>query len=174
MGLSAFVPVEEAFDVDGVADVEATDCVVNVGGFVAEIVFNNEGVGVAADGCVEVEVAVGAFLTGTVPVVEERCFVAVCVGGRFHGQTVECNELVLVVDEFFGAEESGSVHSGCYIIAVEDFEGGVDDFNFACPCGLVAGNLDLGAGNELRIVFFGHGHVVAVSYHPKSRPFSYA
>ena len=46
VGVGAFVPVEEAFHVDLVADGEVLHGVVNVGGVVAQVGFNGEGVGV--------------------------------------------------------------------------------------------------------------------------------
>ena len=97
VGIGALVPVQEALDVHGVADVQGFDGVVDVGGVVAQVGLHAEVIGLAVDGGVEVQVV--AVLAGAVPVVEEGDLVAVGIGGGLDGQALEGDELVHVVDE---------------------------------------------------------------------------
>ena len=56
MGLNSLVPVEEALHVDDVADLKVLYSAVNLGGVVAEVRLNNEGVGSSVVGSLEVQV----------------------------------------------------------------------------------------------------------------------
>ena len=59
VGVNSVVPVEEALCIDSVANLKAFNCLVNIGGIVAEIGLYSEGVCVSADRNLEVKVAVG-------------------------------------------------------------------------------------------------------------------
>ena len=95
--IGALVPVEEAFHVDGVANVEALDGLVNLRGGVVQVGLDGEVVGLVAGGGVEVQVV--AFLARAIVVVEEGNFLARGVLGRGNGQVLEGDLLVLVLDE---------------------------------------------------------------------------
>ena len=84
MGVGALVPVEEALGVDGLTDLQILDCIIDVGGVVAEVAFHGEGVGLAIAGDVEVQVI--AVRAGAVVLVQESSLVAVAIGAGFHGQ----------------------------------------------------------------------------------------
>ena len=59
MRINSVVPVKEAFCVDHVTDLKAFDSLINLGVVTAQVRLNGEGVGITANGNVEVEVAVG-------------------------------------------------------------------------------------------------------------------
>ena len=73
---------------------------------------------------------------------------------------LEGYELILVVDEFICAEKSCNIHSFCDIVAIDDFECSINDFNFAGPFSFVALDTDLCADCQLFIIFSGASHVI--------------
>ena len=158
MGVHAFVPVQEAFHVDDIADSQSFCSLVNFGVSAGEVGFDGEGVDVFAD--LSVEVNVVALRAGAVPVVQESSFCAVCIGGCNDGRALEGNEFVLVLDQFIGTEPSVCFGRGCNPVAVENFECSVHDFNFACPFALEALDLDLGAGSQLVVIVLRDGHFI--------------
>ena len=97
MRVYTFIPVQEAFQVDYIADRKVLNGCVYIGVLVAQIRLNGEGIGSAVLGNGEVQVVTVG--TGTVPVVKESnviaCIVLTCC---FYGHTLEGYELVLVVD----------------------------------------------------------------------------
>ena len=93
MGIYAVVPVEEAFEINNVADLEIAYGFVALGACAAEVILNNKVVGSAVYGYVEVQVAVGAFCAGAVPVVQESNFLAFGINGGFYGHALEGHEL---------------------------------------------------------------------------------
>lgn len=160
MGVDALIPVEEALHVDGLAHLQVLHRRIHVGGVVAQVGLHGEGVGLAVVGGVEVQViAVGA---GAVPAVQEGGLVAAGILGGLHSQALEGDQLVLVVDEGVGAQQLGHVqrlgHEG--VAALHDLEGAVHDLDLTGPLGLIAGDLDLGAGGQLVIVLLGAGHII--------------
>lgn len=77
MRVHALIPIEEAFHIDLVADVERLNGVINLGVLVAKVGFYGEGIGVLAKGHVEVQVV--AILAGTVPLIKVSYVVAAIV-----------------------------------------------------------------------------------------------
>ena len=56
MGIDTFIPVQITFHVDNIADLQILDCRIYIGGIVAQVGFYNEGIGLAVQGNVEVQV----------------------------------------------------------------------------------------------------------------------
>ena len=77
MGIYTLVPVQEAFCIDGITDLQIFNSLVNIAVLVTQIRLNQEGVGFAVAGNVEVQVV--ALRTGTIVVVQISNIVAVCI-----------------------------------------------------------------------------------------------
>ena len=94
VGVNTVVPVEEAFDINNVACLNVSKCLVNVGFGTGEVTLDAEGVvcAVLRNGYIDI-------VTG----------LAVLVLNGNNGKTLEGYELVLVLDELLGAEKSGNV-----------------------------------------------------------------
>ena len=85
MGIYTLIPVQEAFGIDGITDLQIFNSLVNIAVLVTQIRLNQEGVGFAVAGNVEVQVV--ALRTGTIVVVQIRNIVAVCIlTSRFYSQ----------------------------------------------------------------------------------------
>ena len=66
-----------------------------------------------------------------------------------------------MVDQRVGAQQVGNVQRlGNVGIALDKFKGAIRDLHFAGPFALVAGDTNLGAGNQLGGVLFGAGQLV--------------
>ncbi len=88
MGIDALIPVEEAFHVDGLSDLEVLHSGIHLGGAVAQVGLDGESVGLAVVGGVEVQVV--AFGAGAVVVVQEGpSLPASVLSGGLYGQAVE-------------------------------------------------------------------------------------
>ena len=149
------IPVQEAFHIDDIADLELFDCLVDIALCVAQIGLYGEGIGLSALGNVEVQVV--ALFTGAVPIVQE----CLSVADLLNGHTGEGNVAVLQEYESLSVKDIGNiVRLGDKLLTLDDLEGRVCDLDLAAPLGLVAGDTDLGAGNEELIVLLGAGHVV--------------
>ena len=70
MGIYTLIPVQEAFCIDGITDLQIFNSLVNIAVLVTQIRLNQEGVGFAIAGNVEVQVV--ALRTGTIVVVQIR------------------------------------------------------------------------------------------------------
>ena len=132
MRIDAVVPVNEALDVDHVACLECADCLIYLSIGSGQVTLNAEAVFRAVLVQGDVDVVSTLILEGNVD----------------NGHAVEGSELVLIVDELIGAELVGQIDGGGNEIALEDFKGGVYDFDFAGPFSLVAGYTNLGANGE--------------------------
>ena len=94
MRVYALIPVEETFHVDGVADLQVLNSLIDLSVFAAEIGLNGESIGLIVNGNVEVQVI--AFFTGTVPLVKESYIVAGGILGSFYLHAGERSQLVLL------------------------------------------------------------------------------
>ena len=161
MGIYALIPVQEALHVDHIADLEILYSGIYIRGIVAQIGLDGEGVGLSVIGNVEVQIV--AVRAGAVPVVQERHVVSVRIlAGGFYGHSGEGYEFILMVDQLVGAEHCGHIqrlrNEG--VSAFHKFKGTVHDLHFSGPLSLVAGDADLGSGNQLGGVLFGAGQVI--------------
>ena len=147
MSVDSVVPVNESFNVDNVACLDSSECIVNVGAGSGEVSLN-------------AEVVIGTILSnGNVNVVSITGSI-VLIGYALNGKTVECCELVLIVDKIVSAKLCGKILSGSNVVTVKYLEGSVNDFELACPFSLVTGNLYLGTCGELCGVFLGACHFI--------------
>ena len=161
MGIYTLVPVQEAFCIDGVTDLQIFNSLVNIAVLVTQIRLNQEGVGFAVAGNFEVQVV--ALRTGAVPVVQIGNIVAVCIlTSRFYSQIRKGNMLVLMIDQFVCAKQVSNINcrSDIFVCALYELKGCIHQLNFAGPLGFVTGYADFYAGNELFIIFFGTSHVI--------------
>ena len=161
MGIHALIPVQEALHVDHIADLEILHCGINIRGVIAQIGLNGEGVGFAVIGSVEVQII--AVRTGTVPVVQKSDIVsALILTGSFHSQSLEFNELILMIDQLVSAKHGGYIQRLCDegISAFHEFKGAVHDFHFSGPFGFVSGDADFGSGNEIGCILFRAGQII--------------
>ena len=78
-----------------------------------------------------------------------------------YGETLERYELVLMLDEVVGADESGDVGSGSYVASLEDLDGAAfADLDFAGPFSLETGDFDFGPDFEFVVLILGYSGVV--------------
>ena len=109
MGIYTLVPVQEAFCIDGITDLQIFNSLVNIAVLVTQIRLNQEGVGFAVAGNVEVQVV--ALRTGTIVVVQIRNIVAVCIlTSRFYSQIRKGNMLVLMIDQLVCAKQVSNIN----------------------------------------------------------------
>ena len=153
MGVGALVPVEEALQVDGVADLQILHGLIDLGARAAEIAFHGEGVGRAVYADVEIQVV--AVLAGAVPLVEPGHGIPLGVGAGLHGHAGEGDLFIHVVDQLVGAQEGGGVEVRGDVAAGDDLKSAVDDLHLAAPLGLEAADADLRAGHQLGKVCLG-------------------
>ena len=113
MGLGSVVPVQEALDIDLVANLQSLDSLVNIGVSAGadHVDVDSEGVGVGAVGDVEVQVAIASF-AGAVVAVQEGSFLALSVLGGSHSQTLDGNQIVHAVSQLIGAQLGSDIGSG--------------------------------------------------------------
>ena len=140
MGVHALVPVQEALNINNIALNQLTNGGVNCGVGTGQVNFHAEAVlsAVLLQGHIDV-------ITG----------LAVLVLDSLNGHALESNQLVLMSDQLLGSQQVGHIQSFSNegIAALNELEGAVHDFHFACPLTLVTGDADLGAGNQLGSVF---------------------
>lgn len=148
MGINTLIPVQIAFHIDNIADLQVLDSCVYIGGIVAKIGLYNEGIGLAIQGNAEVQVV--AVRTGAIPVVQvSNVISAFILAGCFNSHAFECNILILVVDQFIGSEHCGNILDGSKVgITFHDFKGSISDFHFTGPFRLISGNFDFGSGYQ--------------------------
>ena len=109
MGIYTLVPVQEAFCIDGITDLQIFNSLVNIAVLVTQIRLNQEGVGFAVAGNVEVQVV--ALRTGTIVVVQISNIVAVCIlTSRFYSQIRKGNMLVLMIDQLVCAKQVSNIN----------------------------------------------------------------
>ena len=77
MRLCSLVPVQEALDIDGVADVEVLYCLINIGILAAQVGLYGKGIGCSV--CRYIEVNIVTFGSGAIVVVQEGCVLTVCI-----------------------------------------------------------------------------------------------
>ena len=150
MGIYALIPVQEAFCIDGITDLQIFNSLVNIAVLVTQIRLNQEGVGFAVAGNVEVQVV--ALRTGTIVVVQISNIVAVCIlTSRFYSQIRKGNMLVLMIDQLVCAKQVSNINcrSDIFVCALYELKGCIHQLNFAGPLGFVTGYADFYTGNEL-------------------------
>ena len=91
MGVDTLVPIQEAFDVDNRADFQRADSCVNVGLGTGQVTLNAEAIACAVVADSDIDVVAG---------------LAILILDGFDGQTGKGNELVLMLDQLFGAQQS--------------------------------------------------------------------
>ena len=156
MRLGSFVPVQEALDIDGIADLEVLHGFINLAARDGQIAAHNKGIHGAVDLQVKIEVAVAVF-TGVVVVVEEGRSVAL-VG---HNGIRDLDGLVDVRGKFIRSEHLCDVQRlGDKAVAFHKAEAAIDNLDFAGPFALVALEGDLLAGDQLLIIRFRAGNIV--------------
>ena len=161
MGVNTVVPVEEALSVDNVADLECLNCLVNCSILAAEVGLYCKGICVCSVAYVEVKVV--SVLTRSVPLVEERNVVAVCILACYYCQALEGYELVHMLDKLCLVRKYCCyVGCGCNvcICSLNECKRSVEDLNLAGVLTLVACNSDLCSGNELCSILLGASHIV--------------
>ena len=145
MGVGAIVPVQEALHIHHVAHIQSANGSIDLAVGASQVSFHAEISGQLANG------------EGNIDIVTR---LAVLVLDLFNGQALDGNQLVLVVNQVFLTQQLGHVHRLSNEAALNDFKGGIRNFNFASPLGLHALDQQLGAGNQLLCILFGAGHVV--------------
>ena len=145
MRVGTVVPVEEADDVDLVADLERLDCFVGVAAGGAEIRFNAEVVGNALDRYLIVDIA------AVFRLVSEG---VTCVVIGFNRHTGENDVHILIVDKLVCAEQIGNVdRSREELCAVDYLDLGVGNFLFARPGSFETGHADFSSEFNCVVLF---------------------
>ena len=124
MGIYTLVPVQEAFCIDGITDLQIFNSLVNIAVLVTQIRLNQEGVGFAVAGNVEVQGV--ALRTGTIVVVQISNIVAVCIlTSRFYSQIRKGNMLVLMIDQLVCAKQVSNINcrSDIFVCALYELKG---------------------------------------------------
>ena len=94
----ALIPVQEAFHIDLIANVQSFYGFVNIAVFVTEIRLYCESIGFAVKGNVEVKVI--SLRTGSIVIVKVSYIVSVSIlSGSFYGHSLERYQLVLMIDQ---------------------------------------------------------------------------
>ena len=134
VGVRAFIPVQVAFNINHVADLQAFNSLVYIAVFVGQIVFNAEVEHLTvSSGETDIQVVrVGGVLAA------EGCAVIL----RGNGQSLEQNLFILMVNQIICTQRGGNVFrfrdEG---ISFKQFEGGIGDFHFTGPFALEAPSL---------------------------------
>ena len=89
VGVNAVVPVQEAGQINGIAELQTINSLVNIGVLATQVGLHTHVVGLAVHGDVEVQVAAGG--AGAVPVVQESGLLAFTVGGSSNGSALNSN-----------------------------------------------------------------------------------
>ena len=145
MSVGAVVPVQEALHIHHIAGLQSADSGVDLGLRTGQVSLHAEVVACAVVAEGDIDIVAG---------------LAVLVLDCLDGQTLEGDELILMVDQLFGAQQLGDILSGSDPVALQDLKGSVHDLQLAGPLSLVAGDLDLGALGQLGSVLFGAGHLI--------------
>ena len=149
VGLCTVVPVQEAFQIDHIADLQVANSLISLAAQAAQVGLHTEGVHLAINGYIEVQVV--AFLTGVVPLVQEHVLVGIVLhSGSHNSSALEGNLHILIVHQSVGAHVSGHVNGFCdHGVTLDNFQSAVHDLHFAFPSGLLTGHADLCTGNNL-------------------------
>ena len=146
VGVDTLVPVQEALDVDLVARFQRSESLVDIGVGTGQVTLDAEAIGSTVVGNIDIDVITG---------------LTVLVVDSFDGQTLEADELVLVVDQSVGAKQSSDIGSLSNPSAIVDkLEGSVHDLDFASPSALVTGDADLSTLGQLCSVSLGASQLV--------------
>ena len=149
MGLCTIVPVQEAFQIDDLANLQVTNSLICAGTNTAQIGLDTEGVLSATNGNIEVQIV--ALSAGAIPLIQE-CIAGIV--GSHNSSALDGNKHIHVVSQIFSSQQISNIQSLCHIGAIgQDLVSCIDDFDFACILSLVTGYTDMGTDNHLVVVF---------------------
>ena len=158
MGIYALIPVQEAFHIDDVPDLQLLDCLIYVCRIVAQIGLYGKGIGLSIQRYIKIQII--SILTGTIPVLQERNFVAIGVLAGLNCHSLEGYKLILVIDQLILTQKRCYIRYRSNIIAILQLKGCIGDLDFTGPLRLISRYLNLGTRCKLGVIRLGTSHII--------------